>query len=79
MADFVAFEAKFFGAFERVVTVLTTENTVQSFALVWTFYGEVPKLFAVPTFNSWIEVSIVARYLSFQLFVVILLVRFIIT
>jgi hypothetical protein len=54
MADFVAFEAKFFGAFERVVTVLTTKNTVQSFALVWTFYGEVSKLFAVPTFNSWI-------------------------
>jgi len=71
VAYFVAFEAQFFGAFERIMGVLSTQNAIKQFPLVRTVACKMSKLLAVATLQSRVVVLVVATYLGLQFFVII--------
>jgi len=71
VANFVAFEAQFFGAFERIMGVLSTQNAIKQFPLVRTVACKMSKLLAIATFQSRVVVLVVATYLGLQFFVII--------
>ena len=59
VTNLVAFEAKFFRTFKRVVSVFPAQDAIQAFAIVRTLRLEVAKLLTISALNGRILVSIV--------------------
>lgn len=67
MPHLVALKTQLFRAFKRVVSVLATQDAVEALALIWAISAKMTKEFTIPTFNGWVLLGIITRYLSFQL------------
>lgn len=71
VADLIAFEAKFLGAFKRVVRIFSAQNAREQLPVVGAFARHVSKLLAIATLNRGVFLLVIARNLRFQLLVVI--------
>lgn len=75
VAHFVALEAKFFGAFVRVVVILAAQNARNALAVIRTLARDVSKLLAVAALDRGIRIGVVASLLRFHPLVVVLFGR----
>lgn len=78
VAHFITFKTKLFCALKRIVSILATQNTVQSFAIVGTVRHKVTELLAISAFDSWIFFTVITSNLSFQFQIIIILVRLVV-
>ena len=67
VAHFIAFETEFGIAIKRVVSVLATQDAVESATLVGTLLRHVPEFLAVATLDGWVGLDVVTRYLVLHL------------
>lgn len=73
MAHTITFKTQFFGTFKWIVAIFTTEDAIETNALIGTILLEVTELFTVATFKCGVIIEVVPSNLWFKLLELILI------